>query len=234
MKITTQLITALNPCKDRLDNYLQHYSNLEFTFDDFIDLEHISYNDKIWVAKQVLNKNQLCHFGLLCAESVLNIFESKYPEDKRVGDCIRYLIKVKNFEDITKIQKEKIIMHRDAAYAAYAAAYAADAAAAADAAYAAAYAAYAADAAAAADAYADAYAAYTADAAAADADAADAAYAAVAYAADADAADAAYAAVAYAADAAYAAYAAYAAAYADARKNQEDLNLQFLKMAATL
>jgi|GEM_PF-684001 len=226
MKITTQLITALNPCKDRLDNYLQHYSNLEFTFDDFIDLEHISYNDKIWVAKQVLNKNQLCHFGLLCAESVLNIFESKYPEDKRVGDCIRYLIKVKNFEDITKIQKEKIIMHRDAAYAAYAAAYAADAAAAAaDAAYAAYAAAYAADAAAAAadaDAYADAadaYAAYTADAAAA---------------ADADAADAAYAAVAYAADAAYAAYAAYAAAYADARKNQEDLNLQFLKMAATL
>ena len=206
MKITTQLITALNPCKDRLDNYLQHYSNLEFTFDDFIDLEHISYNDKIWVAKQVLNKNQLCHFGLLCAESVLNIFESKYPEDKRVGDCIRYLIKVKNFEDITKIQKEKIIMHRDAAYAAYAAAYAADAAAA------------AADADAYADA-ADAYAAYTADAAAA---------------ADADAADAAYAAVAYAADAAYAAYAAYAAAYADARKNQEDLNLQFLKMAATL
>jgi hypothetical protein len=190
MKINKELLKTFNPCSDRWKNFLEYYSNFNGSFDEFIDLENCSYDDKIWVARKVLNKNQLVHFGLLCAESVLSIFENKYPKDKRVGDCIRYLMTIDNFENITDKQREEILKHRSAADAA------ADAAA---------YAAYAADAA--------AYAAYV--------DAADAAYAA-AYAADA---------------AAYAAYAAYADAYADAsaaRKIQQELNLQFLKVVVGL
>jgi hypothetical protein len=96
-------------------------------------------------------------FAVLCAESVLNIFETKYPNDKRPRKAI---------EAAKKYLKTKTPA---AAHAAYAARAAADAAAAAAAA---AYAAHAA-----ADAYA-AHAARPADAAAAAAHAAHAAHAA--------------------------------------------------------
>ena len=105
-----------------------------------------------------------------CAELVLPIYEKKYPDDKRVRNCIEVTRKWAN----GKATIEEVRQARRAAYAAAAAAYAAAADAyaaayaAAAAADAAAYAAYAAYAAAAAYAYAAAYAA----AAAADADAA--------------------------------------------------------------
>jgi uncharacterized protein YpiB (UPF0302 family) len=126
-----------------------------------------SYQDKISLFKAIANKNQLVTFATLCAESVLYIFEKKYPKDKRVRECIEYLQGIKDYSILSQVELEEIKKHRDAAYAA------ADAANAADAAYA--YAAYAAyDAANAAADAAYAYAAYAA---------ADAAYAYAAYAA---------------------------------------------------
>ena len=110
------------------------------------------------------------------AESVLHIFESKYPNDNRPRKTIQSAKQFANggisMEEMRESRRSAAAADADAAYAAAAAAdayaaYAADA----DAAYAAAaaaaadaYAAYAAAAAAAADAY-DAYAAYAADAA---------------------------------------------------------------------
>jgi len=114
------------------------------------------------------------------SESVLNIFEDKFPGDDRPRRAIKIARGFANGSE-----------NIDALRAARAAAYAADAAAYADAAYAAAYAA-------AADAAADAAYAAAADAAA------DAAYAAAYAAAAYAAADAAYAADAAAAYAAYA------------------------------
>ncbi len=120
-----------------------------------------SIKDKRWF---LFNKGQLTldqkkALALITAWVVLPIFETKYPDDKRVRECL---------EGIEKFNKGEISsdelwrLRRDAAAAAaYAYAAAAYAYAAADAAYAA-YAAYAADAADAADA---AYAAYAADAA---------------------------------------------------------------------
>jgi hypothetical protein len=123
-----------------------------------------------WLLSHTLSRDDRVRYALYAAKSVLHVFESKCPNDKRPRKAI---IAAKNH-----------LKHKDAksayaaayaAYAAYAAAYAAaDAAdAAADAAYAAAYAAARAaadtadaDAAYAADADADADAAYAADAAA--------------------------------------------------------------------
>ena len=108
---------------------------------------------------------QLRLFAVLCAESVLPIFEKRHPKDKRPRECIettkRYLDGKATLDELRRARA-------DAAYA-----YAADAAAAAAAAYAAADAAAAAAAAAAgaaagaAAAAADAYAAADAAAAAA-------------------------------------------------------------------
>ena len=170
-KINEEFIASLNPCTDRHENYLKHYSEKEFTLEEFILLDKITYGDKKWVIwnnfLSILDKRKLaCVF----ARHVLHIFEAKYPDDKRP----RLALECAENENSTKKERRDAY---DAAYAAYADADAAHAAAAyaayadADAAHAAAAAAYAADAAAAAAAaaYADAdvYAAsYAADAAA--------------------------------------------------------------------
>ena len=204
MLITNDLISSLNPCKDRHDNYKNAYLGVELTLDDFLDSDKISYTDKIWVSCKLLTATQARTFAILCAESVLHIFEAKYPNNKAPRELLDYL-KTIDWLAVTEMQQIEIKRLRyAAAAAAHAATYAADAAAA--------HAATAAaDTAAAAASYdADAAASYAADAAAS--------YAA--HAADAASYDAADTAAAYAADA--------------ARKNQEDLNLTYLKMAFSL
>lgn len=50
MIITTDLIKSLNPCKDRLGNFLLHYgSSWQGTHREFAALVNISYEDKMWV-----------------------------------------------------------------------------------------------------------------------------------------------------------------------------------------
>src|ERR1022692_4227840 len=127
MRVTVNSLKALNPCKDRFDNnFLIYYPEFNGSFDEFIDLDKISYEDKIWVSRRLLNKNQLVHFGLLCAESVLYIFEEKYPEDKRVRDCIEYLKAIPDFSNLSQEIKDEIRQKRSYAYAAAYAAYTAD------------------------------------------------------------------------------------------------------------
>ena len=160
----------------------------------------------IWLAAKIHGAGRdtpeqvaLWHARADCAASVLHIYESKFPNDRRIRDCIQA---VRDYAD-GAIDSDALSC---AAYAAYAAAANASAAPAyaANAAYAAAKAANAA-----------AYAAYAVYAAATAAYAAKAAYAANAVDAsnrDASAvARAASATAATAGDAAYAAYAVYAA-----------------------
>ena len=83
MKINKSLIETLNPCKDRFDNYLLHYSNKSFTVQQFMGLKRITHSDKLWVTFRLLSKNKLRLAAADIAESVLHIFENKYPNDKR-------------------------------------------------------------------------------------------------------------------------------------------------------
>ena len=158
---------------------------------DIINSE-IKLNDKFWFVKNKTNltldnKKQLT---LILAEVVLEIYNKKYPDDKRVANCIQG---IKDFNaNIISREEFNVLRNkcRDAkreATAAYAAATAVAYAADADATAYAAYAATVADAATAAS-YAATYATATAAAYATDADAATAAYAAVYAATDADAA----------------------------------------------
>jgi hypothetical protein len=138
MNINKFVIKEFNPCVDRYKNFLEHYGDQTFSFDEFIELENIAYDDKIWVARRILNQNQLVHFGIMCAESVLGLYQGKYPEDYRVKDCLEHLKDIKAFSTLTETQKEEIWQQRNTpAYAAYAATAAATAAADAAAAYAA-------------------------------------------------------------------------------------------------
>jgi hypothetical protein len=166
--ITNDTIIALKPCKDILDNYLQHYTGVTLTHEEFLDSTLITYEDKIWVYKRILTKTQIIRWGALCAQSVLHLYESEHPNDSRPRDLVSCLLAgVTNETGLARLTIAASDAY-DAAYAAYAAAYAASAAAS-DAAYAA-YAAsratyaaaYAASDAASAAAYAAAYAAASA------------------------------------------------------------------------
>jgi len=173
-----------------------------------------------WTIARILNKKQRIQYAIFGAEQVLEMFEKKYPENKRPREAIEAAKKY-----LKKPTKENKAAVHAAAYAvAHAVAHAADHAAYAD------YTDYTADAAADAAyaAYAAAYAAYAAAHAAYAAHAAHADY--IDYTADA-AADAAYAAAdaAYAAaHAAHAAHAAYAAAYAaDAAAEMKKMIIEY-------
>jgi Immunity protein Imm5 len=134
--IDEKSIEALNPCSARWQNALTHYKGKSFTKAQFMGLRNISQSDKLWVAFRLMSKQNVMLASAEIAESVLNIFEEKYPNDKRPRQAIeamRAFVK-------GKISRANLGKARNAAaYAADAAYYAAYAA---RAAYAAAYAAY--------------------------------------------------------------------------------------------
>ena len=135
MLINKEFLKELKPCTERYKNFLEHYADFSGTMVEFLDLDKITYKDKIWVIKKAIKRNVLKQWAVLCAESVLPIFEKTYPNDKRPRDCIEYL-KTGN-----RNKKELIDNRRIACATAYAAAAAAAANAAAYAAKAASYAA---------------------------------------------------------------------------------------------
>lgn len=128
MQINKDVLKKLKPCTERYKNYLEHYAEFDGTFAEFLDLPLISYEDKIWVAKKMLSSKQLVRWAALCAQSVLHIFEDKYPNDKRPRECIDFLLSGR--EDKSELEKHKRAASTAAmdAYA-VAAAYAAAAAA---------------------------------------------------------------------------------------------------------
>ena len=173
--ITLKHLKTLDPCSDGLYWYAENIQT-ENSLEVLLQLNDHRPDWSRWLMVRLLNKKQNQLLSIFSAELVLHIYEEKYPNDKRVRECIQA---AKDYLD-GKIDIEVLISKRRAiaadavAYAADAAAYAADAVAYAVAYAAAAYAADAADAAADAAAYA---AGYAADAAAYAAGyAADAAY----------------------------------------------------------
>jgi hypothetical protein len=200
--INKDVIKALSPCESGYKNYLIYYENFNGSLEEFLLLENIPYSDKVWLIRKICVRDELVLWSCRCVESVLHLYEKKYPHDFRPRKCIEVILAERSIEEIKEA--------RDTAFAATAdaAAYAADAADAA-----------------AAVATAAAYSAYTAAYAAASAAAYSAASAASA------AAYSAYTAAYADADAAAASAAATAAAAADtsyALKDQENKNIQIL------
>jgi hypothetical protein len=218
--ITTEFLEEHSACSSGLmafnNNYPSGKEKLDTIINDCIKsdkINNLQYAN--WLLTRIFSRKQKIKYAIFAAESVIKIFETKYPNNDKPRKAIEAAKTV--LKSDTKGNRKLAAYAAADAYAA--AAYDDDAAAAAaaaaydDAAYAAAYAvAYA--------AYAVAYAAYAYAAYAA----ADAAYAAAAYAADAAYAYAAYAAAAYDDDAAAAAY-----DDADAADARKELMVKILK-----
>jgi len=89
--ITNELIASFAPCKDRHNNYLKYYKGKSFTIQQFMGLKNISHSDKMWVGVRLLSDKDRPLYAAAVAESVLHIFEAKYPNDDRPRKIIEAL-----------------------------------------------------------------------------------------------------------------------------------------------
>jgi hypothetical protein len=70
MLIDRWFILSLHPCKCRLVNYINHYKDWSGTWSEFLELEHITTADKLWVFSQRISGIQPEQrlFALICAD----------------------------------------------------------------------------------------------------------------------------------------------------------------------
>lgn len=116
MRVTAAAIRKLNPCKDRIENFEKMYPEYDGSMYEFLQLENISYSDKIWVAVMMLSKNQLVVWSIACAESVKHIYESRHPNNKSLSILLDYMKTIPDFSNLTKLQKAKLAVYRKAAF----------------------------------------------------------------------------------------------------------------------
>ena len=173
LKVTRKFLTEMGACSDGLKWWMSNCKGLS-TENQLIKLVNYRGDWANWLIVRLFDLEQKRKYAIFAAESVLDIFEKKYPNDKRPRQAI---------EAAKVVLRSDTLDNRNATAAASSAAYAAYASSAAVAAADVAYAAAAAASSAAADV---AYAAAAASSAAADV-----AYAATAYAYASSAADAA-------------------------------------------
>ena len=88
MNINKEYIEGLSPCADRLQNYLNHYAEWSGSLSEFLDLDKITRKDKMWVFVRSVSTDFKRRFAIEVTESVLHIFEQKYPNDKRPREAI--------------------------------------------------------------------------------------------------------------------------------------------------
>lgn len=69
LTINTKKIKKLNPCEDRLENWKKHYGAKSFRILNFLELDKITAEDKIWVSVRVLPRELVEVFAIDCAFS---------------------------------------------------------------------------------------------------------------------------------------------------------------------
>lgn len=110
MKINTEIIRKLSPCKERFNVYLKHYAEFDGSMVDFLELDKITAEDKIWVSVRVLPRFLVEVFAIDCA------FAAAGYADAAAADSAAYVAVV--------AADTATHAYSAGAYAAYAAAYA--------------------------------------------------------------------------------------------------------------
>ena len=138
MTITNDIIKALKPCADGYENFTNNYPNYSGDAANFLSLENIDYEDKVWVMTRLLTKNQNAKWAIACANSVLPIFERAHPKDMKPRELLEFISSFTDLnnisnEDLTKLNKLRnattAAANSTSGAAAYGAAYAAASAA---------------------------------------------------------------------------------------------------------
>jgi hypothetical protein len=102
------LITKNNLKKIGIDgvpyqNYVKHYSDWKGSLSQFLKLNKVKHEDKLWIFLFVISRSNLPLFAADCAESVLYIFEKKYP----TNDEPRKAIKTARLNELTEAAQFK-------------------------------------------------------------------------------------------------------------------------------
>lgn len=110
MTINTEFIANLRPNKDLLDNYLTHYSDFSGSLGDFLNLDKISDEDKIWVftkdIKEFKRAQQL--FTLICASKVVE--KTNYDPLKEYFTLVIFIVQ-NEFWDLKDTDEYKEAFH---------------------------------------------------------------------------------------------------------------------------
>ncbi len=113
MIINYAYLSDLNPCIERLKHYKAVNGTKDFTVEQFLDLENITYSDKIWVAGRLMSRSQSILFAILCVESTLPVYEDQNSGDTTLRDCVKYLKTIKDFTNLTEEEKSNVLMYLD-------------------------------------------------------------------------------------------------------------------------
>lgn len=105
MVINKAKIQLLKPCNDRFGNFNNKYPNWSGPIAEFLDLQDISYNDKIWVCTRLMTTNQLVHWSIFCAESTADIFNKTFPNNNSVNNLLAFLKTIVDFTTMSDANK---------------------------------------------------------------------------------------------------------------------------------
>lgn len=122
MKINKSVIARLRPCEDRFNNFKREYPKFSGTPEQFLSLENITVEDKIWVLIRLITMRSAVLFAYECAKSIEHLVQDN-------GDSVKCLNLVKLWLlDSTKVTDKELTDSAAAHAATHAAAYAAHAA----------------------------------------------------------------------------------------------------------
>ena len=94
MKLSLDLLKSKNVCQQGIDYYIENPSS---TVEEAINSILLKSDEEVpnrlrwssWLLTKVFTKTQNIKYAIYAAESVLKIFEDKYPKDKRPRLAIR-------------------------------------------------------------------------------------------------------------------------------------------------
>lgn len=89
MRITTETIKSLSPRTSKRGGFYTNYPNYNNTLKHFINLDEITYSDKVIIVTKLFTHKQNVKWAALCAESVLYLFESKHPNNSGPRTAIK-------------------------------------------------------------------------------------------------------------------------------------------------
>ena len=87
--ITTGIIKNLKPCTSRFENYLNHYKNVNFTYAQFIGLDKISFEDKMWVLTRLMSLENAVLFAQDAAQDAAQ-YAAKSANQDAAQDAARF------------------------------------------------------------------------------------------------------------------------------------------------
>ena len=126
MRITVAKLKKLNACREAVDEFKQQKKDWKLIplLEKMIKSEKLDWAN--WLIVRCMKRKQYLAYAIYAARQVLNIFEKKYPKDKRPRKAIKAAEKVlKNDTKKNRVDADTYDADTYAADAADAAAYAA-------------------------------------------------------------------------------------------------------------